>query len=280
MMVVTGVLTQEQAFDAIDLNVIFLLAGMMALANILGRTGFFALVGIRAAKLAGGRPYLLMALLATITAVLSAVLDNVTTVVLLAPVTLYVATVLGVSPDPVPDRARVRVEHRRRVDPRRRPTEHPHRLRIRPRLRGVRHEPGPGHPHRVRRPPRAAAGPVPRDARGRRARPGRRSRARRVRGHLRSPDDASVARRDRHHDRGLPRPPAARPRGRDDRPPRGNGAPPRRAYRARPRPARDRVADAVLLRRPVHARRGHRPGGLHRGGGRRPAARSPVATRP
>jgi Na+/H+ antiporter NhaD/arsenite permease-like protein len=100
LMVVTGVLTQEEAFDAIDLNVIFLLAGMMALANILGRTGFFALVGIRAAKLAGGRPYLLMVLLATITAVLSALLDNVTTVVLLAPVTLYVATVLGVSPIP------------------------------------------------------------------------------------------------------------------------------------------------------------------------------------
>jgi len=100
LMIVFGVITQEQAFEAIDLNVIFLLAGMMALANILGRTGFFALVGIRAAKLAGGRPYLLMALLATITAILSALLDNVTTVVLLAPVTLYVATVLGVSPIP------------------------------------------------------------------------------------------------------------------------------------------------------------------------------------
>jgi Na+/H+ antiporter NhaD/arsenite permease-like protein len=80
--------------------VIFLLAGMMALANVLGRTGFFALVGIRAAKLAGGRPYVLMAILAAITAVLSAFLDNVTTVVLLAPVTLYVASVLQVSPIP------------------------------------------------------------------------------------------------------------------------------------------------------------------------------------
>ena len=100
LMIVFGVISQEEAFDAVDLNVIFLLAGMMALANVLGRTGFFALVGIRAAKLAGGRPYLLMALLVTITAVLSAFLDNVTTVVLLAPVTLYVASVLGVSPIP------------------------------------------------------------------------------------------------------------------------------------------------------------------------------------
>jgi Na+/H+ antiporter NhaD/arsenite permease-like protein len=100
LMVTLGIVTQEQAFAAIDLNVIFLLAGMMALANVLGRTGFFALVGIRAAKLAGGRPYVLMAILALITAFLSAFLDNVTTVVLLAPVTLYVASVLEVSPIP------------------------------------------------------------------------------------------------------------------------------------------------------------------------------------
>jgi Na+/H+ antiporter NhaD/arsenite permease-like protein len=100
LMILFGVISQEEAFDAVDLNVIFLLAGMMALANVLGRTGFFALIGIRAAKLAGGRPYLLMAMLVTITAVLSAFLDNVTTVVLLAPVTLYVASVLGVSPGP------------------------------------------------------------------------------------------------------------------------------------------------------------------------------------
>ena len=100
LMVAFGIVSQEEAFAAIDLNVIFLLAGMMALANVLGRTGFFALVGIRAAKLAGGRPYVLMAILALITGVLSAFLDNVTTVVLLAPVTLYVASVLQVSPIP------------------------------------------------------------------------------------------------------------------------------------------------------------------------------------
>ncbi len=100
LMVALGVVSQEQAFAAIDLNVIFLLAGMMALANVLGRTGFFALVGIKATKLAGGRPYVLMAILALITALLSAFLDNVTTVVLLAPVTLYVASVLQVSPIP------------------------------------------------------------------------------------------------------------------------------------------------------------------------------------
>jgi Na+/H+ antiporter NhaD/arsenite permease-like protein len=100
LMVALGIVPQDEAFEAIDLNVIFLLIGMMALAYVLGRTGFFALVGIRTAKLAGGRPYVLMVLLAMITAVLSAFLDNVTTVVLLAPVTLYVASVLRVSPVP------------------------------------------------------------------------------------------------------------------------------------------------------------------------------------
>ncbi len=100
LMVAFGIVPQDEAFAAIDLNVIFLLVGMMALAHVLGRTGFFALVGIRTAKLAGGRPYVLMVLLAAITAVLSAFLDNVTTVVLLAPVTFYVASVLQVSPIP------------------------------------------------------------------------------------------------------------------------------------------------------------------------------------
>lgn len=100
LMVALGIVPQHEAFDAIDLNVIFLLVGMMALAYVLGRTGFFALIGIRTAKLAGGRPYVLMILLAAITAVLSAFLDNVTTVVLLAPVTLYVSSVLQVSSMP------------------------------------------------------------------------------------------------------------------------------------------------------------------------------------
>lgn len=99
-MIVLGVVDEETAFGAVDLEVIFLLAGMMALAHVLGRTGFFQAVAIRSVKLADGRPFALMAVLAAITAVLSAFLDNVTTVVLLAPVTLYIATVLRVDPIP------------------------------------------------------------------------------------------------------------------------------------------------------------------------------------
>jgi Na+/H+ antiporter NhaD/arsenite permease-like protein len=94
------VIDQEEAFLAIDFNVIFLLAGMMVLAGILRRTGFFQWIAIRAVKIANGEPLRLLVVLSVVTAVLSAFLDNVTTVVLIAPVTLYIATVLRVSPLP------------------------------------------------------------------------------------------------------------------------------------------------------------------------------------
>jgi Na+/H+ antiporter NhaD/arsenite permease-like protein len=100
LVVVLGIVGQEEAFGAIDLNVIFLLAGMMVMAGILRRTGFFQWVAIRSVKVAGGEPYRLLLVLSTVCALLSAFLDNVTTVVLIAPVTVYIASVLRVSPLP------------------------------------------------------------------------------------------------------------------------------------------------------------------------------------
>jgi Na+/H+ antiporter NhaD/arsenite permease-like protein len=100
LVVILGIVDQEEAFAAIDLNVIFLLAGMMILAGILKRTGFFQWVAIRSVKVARGEPYRLLLVLSVVCALLSALLDNVTTVVLLAPVTLYIANVLRVSPLP------------------------------------------------------------------------------------------------------------------------------------------------------------------------------------
>ena len=94
------VLDQEEAFAAIDLNVIFLLVGMMVIANTLGKTGAFQWLAIRAAKAAKGNPLYIMLILAVITALGSAFLDNVTTVVLMAPLSLFVAGILGVSPVP------------------------------------------------------------------------------------------------------------------------------------------------------------------------------------
>jgi Na+/H+ antiporter NhaD/arsenite permease-like protein len=94
------VLDQEEAFAAIDLNVIFLLVGMMVIANTLGKTGAFQWLAIRAAKAARGNPLYIMMILGVITALGSAFLDNVTTVVLMAPLSLFVARILGVSPVP------------------------------------------------------------------------------------------------------------------------------------------------------------------------------------
>lgn len=98
--VVLGIIDQEEAFGAIDLNVIFLLAGMMVLAGGLSRTGFFEYVAGQAIHLSRGQPFRLLLLLSLLTALLAAVLDNVTTVVLLTPVTLSIARTLKVSPLP------------------------------------------------------------------------------------------------------------------------------------------------------------------------------------
>jgi Na+/H+ antiporter NhaD/arsenite permease-like protein len=100
LVVVLGVIDQEEAFAAIDLNVIFLLAGMMVLAGGLSKTGFFEYVAGQAIHLSRGQPFRLLLVLSLLTAVLAAVLDNVTTVVLLTPVTLSIARTLRVSPFP------------------------------------------------------------------------------------------------------------------------------------------------------------------------------------
>jgi Na+/H+ antiporter NhaD/arsenite permease-like protein len=100
LVVVLGIIDQEEAFAAIDFNVIFLLAGMMVLAGGLSQTGFFEFVAGHAIHRSRGEPFRLLILLAVLTAVLAAVLDNVTTVVLLTPVTLSIARTLRVSPVP------------------------------------------------------------------------------------------------------------------------------------------------------------------------------------
>lgn len=99
-----GAVTTEDAFysteTGIDWNVIFLLFGMMVIVGILKLTGVFEFVAIWATKKAKGRPFRVMALLSLITAVASAGLDNVTTVLLIAPVTLLVCDRIGVRPIP------------------------------------------------------------------------------------------------------------------------------------------------------------------------------------
>jgi Na+/H+ antiporter NhaD/arsenite permease-like protein len=100
VVIVLGVIDQHEAFAAIDLNVIFLLAGMMVIAGILAKTGLFDWIAVRSLRLSKGRPVALLLILSTVTALLSAFLDNVTTVVLIVPVIITIARRLGVSPVP------------------------------------------------------------------------------------------------------------------------------------------------------------------------------------
>ena len=100
LMILSGVLTQEAAVDGIDFNTIGLLTGMMVIVAISQKTGMFQYVAIRSAKLAGGKPWGILVMLSVVTAVFSAFLDNVTTVLLIAPVTLLITDALGVKPYP------------------------------------------------------------------------------------------------------------------------------------------------------------------------------------
>ncbi|MDD5326828.1 MAG: ArsB/NhaD family transporter [Phycisphaerae bacterium] len=94
------IITFDRAVAAIDLNVIFLLVGMMTSVSILAKTGFFEWAAISTAKLAKGKPIAIMLLLLTVTAFFSAFLDNVTCIVLFVPVTILITQILEISPVP------------------------------------------------------------------------------------------------------------------------------------------------------------------------------------
>jgi Na+/H+ antiporter NhaD/arsenite permease-like protein len=100
VMFLIGATDAEHAFfsaeSGVDWNVVFLLLGMMLIVAVLKRTGVFEYIAIWAAKRAKGRPFRVMVILVLVTALASAVLDNVTTVLLIAPVTFLVCQRLGV----------------------------------------------------------------------------------------------------------------------------------------------------------------------------------------
>lgn len=96
-----GFYSEEQALHAVDFNTIGLLLGMMILVGLLERTGFFQYAAIIAGQWSKGSPWLLMVTLGTVTTVLSLVLDNVTTIILIAPVTIWIAQSLGLNPIPL-----------------------------------------------------------------------------------------------------------------------------------------------------------------------------------
>ncbi len=103
-MLLLKILDQKEAFHSeefgIDYNVIFLLIGMMIIIGIMKKTGGFQYVAVKSAKFAKGDPFRIMVIFSIVTAIASAFLDNVTTVLLLAPVTLLIADELDIDPIP------------------------------------------------------------------------------------------------------------------------------------------------------------------------------------
>ncbi|MBN2256370.1 MAG: ArsB/NhaD family transporter [Anaerolineaceae bacterium] len=95
-----GFYSESQAIAAIDFETIGLLAGMMILVSLLEPTGFFQFLAVWAGRLSKGRPVYLLVMLGSVTTIISMFLDNVTTVVMIAPVTILICEVLGINPMP------------------------------------------------------------------------------------------------------------------------------------------------------------------------------------
>lgn len=100
LMVLLGIVNQEKAIEGIDFNTLGLLIGMMIIVGIAKHSGMFQYVAIWATKVGKGNPVKIYILLMIIIAVFSAFLDNVTTVLLMVPVTFVVAHNLKVNPKP------------------------------------------------------------------------------------------------------------------------------------------------------------------------------------
>ena len=100
LLVIVGVITSGEALQHIDLNVILLLAAMMVMADIMGRTGVFDWLAYKGVKITKGKGFALMTLLMIATAIVSAFIDNVTTVVLIFPITLALCRTLALNPVP------------------------------------------------------------------------------------------------------------------------------------------------------------------------------------
>ena len=100
LMVMLGVLNQETAISGIDFNTLGLLTGMMVIVSITKRSGIFQYIAVWSAKKVKAHPWGILLMLSVVTAVFSALLDNVTTVLLIVPVTLLICHELDISPYP------------------------------------------------------------------------------------------------------------------------------------------------------------------------------------
>lgn len=101
LFILLKILTQQEAFLSIDFNTIGLLTGMMIMVSIIKRTGLFQYLAIKISKLAHGNIFYLLFFLSIITGILSSILDNVTTIILIVPITLAICENLEISPVPL-----------------------------------------------------------------------------------------------------------------------------------------------------------------------------------
>jgi Na+/H+ antiporter NhaD/arsenite permease-like protein len=101
LVIVTQTIEQDAAFDAIDWNTIGLLAGMMLMVKLTEPTGVYNWLAIKAGQVSGGRPLPVVLALGGTTALLSAFLDNLTTVLLMVPITFLLADALDIDPIPL-----------------------------------------------------------------------------------------------------------------------------------------------------------------------------------
>jgi len=101
VMVITSTIDQDQAIAAIDFDTLGLLTGMMIVVRLTETTGVYTYLAIRAGQLAGGRPLGIVIALTGTTALLSAFLDNLTTILLVVPITFLLADTLDIPPIPL-----------------------------------------------------------------------------------------------------------------------------------------------------------------------------------
>ena len=100
VVLVSGILPFEECLQYIDFNTLGVLIGMMLFVSVIKHSGFFEYISIKAARFAKGDPWKIMVALVVITAVASAFLDNVTTVILICPMTLMICRELKLDPAP------------------------------------------------------------------------------------------------------------------------------------------------------------------------------------
>ncbi|MGH3090822.1 MAG: SLC13 family permease, partial [Gaiellaceae bacterium] len=101
LVVLVGAIDEDRAIEAVDWATLGLLTGMMILVGLTERTGVFTYLALRVAQLSSGRPFRLVFLLAGVTGLLSAFLDNLTAILLVVPITFLLADVLRITPIPL-----------------------------------------------------------------------------------------------------------------------------------------------------------------------------------